>query len=113
MKLSDEQFGFMLDVALLINFCASNGIKVTGGELYRTKEQQKIYFDTGLSKTMDSYHLKRLAIDLNFFINDVLTYKKEDLQKVGNFWEALSSKNKAGMNFKTFPDVPHFQRNVV
>ena len=40
---------------------------MTGGELARTPEQQAIYFKTGRSKTMNSIHLKRCAIDLNFF----------------------------------------------
>jgi peptidoglycan L-alanyl-D-glutamate endopeptidase CwlK len=105
----DEQFAFLQDVAKLIQYAASLGLKVTGGELYRTVEQQAIYIKTGRSKTMKSKHLDRLAIDLNFFKDGKLTY---DVPEVGRYWESLSSKNSAGMFWKSFKDAPHFERRV-
>ena len=68
MSLVTEQAAFLLDVCKLIQFATERGFTVTGGELYRTLEQQQIYIKTGRSKTMNSMHLKRCAIDLNFFI---------------------------------------------
>lgn len=112
MSLVNEQFSFMLDVAKLIQYCASEGIVVTGGELHRTPEQQQIYVKTGRSKTMLSKHLQRLAIDLNFFIDGVLCYDVEKLSKVGKYWESLSPQNSAGMFWKSFKDLPHFERRV-
>lgn len=109
MSLSDEQFAFLQDVAKLIQYAASIGLKVTGGELYRTAEQQAIYVKTGRSRTMKSKHLDRLAIDLNFFRNGKLTY---DVPEVGRYWESLSSKNSAGMFWKSFKDAPHFERRI-
>ena len=61
---------------------------------------------------MNSKHLKRLAIDFNFFINGELTYDKNRLQLLGDFWENLNEKNRWGGNFKAFIDTPHFERNV-
>jgi len=117
MKLSDEQFEFLKDTIKLFNKAMELGFMITYGEAYRTPEQQEIYFRTGKTKTMNSNHLKRLAIDLNFFMpkeNNVLTltYDKAELQELGDYWESLNSKNKWGGNFETFTDTPHFERRV-
>lgn len=110
MSLVKEQAAFLLDVAKLIHFATEQGFVVTGGELYRTAEQQQIYMKTGRSKTMNSLHLKRCAIDLNFFKDGQLTYDVKQLQIIGNYWESLNEKNQWGGNWKSFKDVPHFQR---
>ena len=68
MNINEQQNLFMKHVVLLINKAHESGLIVTGGELYRTPEQQKQYVETGRSKIMDSQHVKRLAIDLNFFV---------------------------------------------
>ena len=117
MKLSDHQWLFLQDIAKLINYAKSLGIKLTGGELQRTPEQQKLYIESGKSKTSNSLHLKKLAIDINVFIkitptNYVLTFEKKDIQPLGDFWEGLSEHNKWGGNWK-FKDCPHFQRNLI
>jgi len=111
MSKSNEQWLFLQDVALLIMEAKRLGIKLTGGELYRTEYQQAKYFADGKSKTMNSMHLKKLAVDFNFFIGGQLTYKKEDIQPLGDYWESLDYKNEWGGNWKSFQDVPHFQRN--
>ena len=67
MSLNTEQAAFLLDACKLVQYATEKGFMVTGGELARTPEQQAIYFKTGRSKTMKSIHLKRCAIDLNFF----------------------------------------------
>ena len=74
MSLVTEQQAFLLDVCRLVAFATKQGFVVTGGELFRTAEQQEIYVKTGRSKTMNSYHLKRCAIDLNFFKDGKLIY---------------------------------------
>lgn len=112
MSLSDEQAAFLLDVCKLVPFATNLGFKVTGGELQRTQVQQEIYVKTGKSKTMNSNHLKKLAIDLNFIKNGQLIYDKEELAPIGAYWESLNSKNRWGGNFKTFVDMPHFERHV-
>jgi hypothetical protein len=107
-----EQAAFLLDVCKLIEKATELGFVVTGGELFRTAEQQAIYVKTGRSKTMNSIHLKRCAIDLNFFKNGKLTYDIPTLKPVGDYWESLSPKNQWGGNWKSFKDVPHFQRGA-
>lgn len=110
MALVSEQAAFLLDACKLVAYATEQGFVVTGGELARTAEQQGIYVKTGRSKTMDSYHLKRLAIDLNFFKDGVLCYDIEALRPVGAYWESLSQQNRWGGNFSRFVDVPHFER---
>jgi hypothetical protein len=108
----NEQNKFIVDVAKLILFAESIGVKLTGGELYRTREQQKIYFDTGKSRTMNSYHLKRLAIDFNFFIDGKLTLSHPKIEQIGKHWESLDPMNRAGMFFDQFKDFDHFERKI-
>uniref|UniRef100_A0A6M3KXV9 Putative peptidase n=1 Tax=viral metagenome TaxID=1070528 RepID=A0A6M3KXV9_9ZZZZ len=117
MTLSDRQWEFLQDFAKLIAFAESNGFKLTGGELYRTAEQQAIYFANGLSKKDRSLHQDRLAIDLNFFHGDDLLTDRATLQKLGDHWESLSEYNMWGGNYPkylhtTFYDAPHFERRM-
>lgn len=112
MSLNQEQAAFLLDVCKLIEFATARGFVVTGGELYRTPEQQAIYLKTGRSKTMQSNHLRRLAVDLNFFKGGKIIWDKETLAPLGAFWESLHTFNRWGGNFKSLVDCPHFERNV-
>lgn len=123
MTLSDHQFEFIKDVAILIEYIVYvKKYKLTGGWLERNEAIQKILVDNGLSKTMDSNHLKKLAIDLNIFLkNMVLTNKRKKdltakewdiLSEIGVFWENLNPLNRSGMFFKSIYDPGHFERNV-
>ena len=112
MSMVEEQAAFLLHVSELVIYATRQGFTVTGGELYRSAEQQKIYVETGRSMTMNSNHLRRLAIDLNFFLGGKLVSEKNLLRDVGTFWENLDAKNRWGGNFKNLLDTPHFERNV-
>lgn len=112
MRLVTEQAAFLLDACKLIAFATEQGFTVTGGELFRTPEQQTIYVRTGRSKTMQSNHLKRLAIDLNFIKDKQLVYDKPSLEPIGAYWESLNPANRWGGHFRSFVDMPHFERNI-
>ena len=112
MSLVPEQAAFLLDVCRLIQYATSQGWTITGGELYRTLEQQQIHVKAGRSKTMNSNHLRRLAIDLNFFKDGKLVWDKNTIAPLGSDWETLHPKNRWGGNFRSLVDVPHFERNV-
>lgn len=112
MSLVAEQAAFLKDLVKLLAKAEELGFVVTGGELFRTVEQQEIYVKTGRSKTMNSIHMKRCAIDLNFFKDGKLTYDIPTLKPVGDYWESLNPKNQWGGNWRSFKDVPHFQRTV-
>jgi hypothetical protein len=112
MSLVSEQAAFLLDVCKLIQYATEQGFVVTGGELARTVEQQQIYVKTGRSRTMNSLHLQRRAVDLNFFLNGKLTYDKAVLAPLGAYWESLHPLNSWGGNGVKLVDTPHFSRGV-
>ena len=112
MSLVPEQAAFLLDVCRLIQHATEQGWTVTGGELYRTLEQQQLHVKAGRSKTMNSQHMKRLAVDLNFFRDGELVWDRNRIAPLGSYWETLSPKNRWGGNFRSLVDVPHFERNV-
>lgn len=112
-----EQAAFLQDFCRLIQYAVSTGFVVTAGELLRPIEMQKIYVETGRSKTMNSLHIRKLAGDLNFFKPDaegklVYVCSVEELKELGKFWEELSPKNRWGGNFNSFKDAPHFERRT-
>ena len=110
--LSDIQAEFLLQVCKLVYYATELGFKVTGGELQRTPEQQAMYVKTGRSKTMESNHLRKCAIDLNFIRDGKLVYDQKLLQPLGDYWESLHPNNRWGGNWKSFKDMPHFERHT-
>lgn len=115
MTLVEQQSTFLLHVAELIRRASELGLKASGGELYRTPEQQILHVKNGRSKTMSTQHLKRLAIDLNFFKpvangNFELTYDIDELRPLGQYWESLDPANRWGGSWSSFKDTPHFER---
>lgn len=115
MSMIREQSTFLLHVSELIRKAAELGFLTSGGELFRTPEQQSLHVKNGRSTTMNSQHLKRLAVDLNFFKPDAagaprLTYDVEELRPLGQYWESLDAANRWGGHWNTFKDTPHFER---
>ena len=106
------QAAFLLDSCKLVQYATEQGWTVTGGELYRTPEQQQIYVKTGRSQTMNSLHIERLAVDLNFFKDGKLVWDKAAIAPLGAFWESLHPLNSWGGNGRKLVDVPHFSRGV-
>ena len=119
MSLGQEQEAFVKHVLLLINKAYELGFGVRIGEVERTAEQQKIYVQTGRSKTMDSMHLKRCAIDLILVVGGKIA-TREQIKPLGDYWESLDPKNRWGGNWRglvdsgksRFIDAPHFERKV-
>lgn len=111
MKMLEHQAAFLLDMCKLIQHAAAAGFVVTGGELWRTPEQQKVYVQTGRSKTLKSKHLDRLAIDLNIFKDGKLCSVSE-IEPLGDYWESLCPLNRWGGRFSKLKDGPHFERNI-
>jgi predicted chitinase len=117
MSLNLEQGLFMQHVAELIRKAGENGLLAVGGELLRTPEQQMQNIKSGRSKTMNSQHLLRLAIDLNFFkraVDNSLTLVSDgnDLEPLGSYWESLDPDvNTWGGRWSNEKDLNHFERS--
>ncbi|MFG6485271.1 glycoside hydrolase family 19 protein [Roseateles sp. BYS78W] len=110
-----EQSVFLLQVCELVKKASELGFSASAGELYRTPEQQAMHVRNGRSTTMASQHLKRLAIDLNFFRDapdgrPLLISDVETLRPIGQYWESLDAANRWGGNWTNFKDTPHFER---
>ena len=118
MSLSQKQMVFTNNIGKLIAFAESKCIGLTFGDAYRTAEQQRIYVRQGKSRTMNSNHRRRLAVDFNFFIDGNLTYDFEDIKVLGDYWESLNPANRWGGDWNNdgikngFIDTPHFEMNV-
>ena len=109
MKLGECQEIFSVNVGKLLLWADDHGYKPRLRECQRTTEQQRIYVTSGKSKTMNSAHLNSLAVDIYFTVNGKLLERKEDLQKLGDYWESLHDNNVWGGNWQTFVDCPHFE----
>ena len=107
MTLREKQSIFLKNVALLISWAFDNGFELTGGELQRTREQQEVYVNEGLSKTMNSQHLKKLAIDLNLFVNGKYQRNREAYRPLAEYWKSLHPDNVAGYDWGW--DANHFE----
>lgn len=106
MTLGKHQEAFSRDLAKLLAKAFELGYEARLGELQRTPEQQQIYIKTERSKTMNSMHLKKCAIDIYFTKNGSIVYPAE----LGKYWESLSPENQAGMFWNKFKDAPHYER---
>lgn len=127
MTLSQKQKLFTNNISMLIQKASSLGFSLTFGEVYRTLEQQTIYFNSGRSKTMDSRHLQRLAVDFNIFMDETLLFSESQLYKqdietarpLGEYWESLHPDNvwggdwnRNGIMDETFRDPYHFEMKL-
>ena len=108
MTLGEHQQAFSRDLVKLMSKAFELGYEIRIGEVERTIEQQKIYVQTGRSKTMNSNHLKKCAADLHFVKGGELCYPQEQ----GDYWETLNPINSWGGNWKSFKDKPHFERRA-
>ncbi len=116
MGMVTKQDEFLGDVAALIAFARAKGFVISAGEMWRPPEMQKIYMETGRSKTMVGRHQDRLAIDLNVFKKDdnekLYLCSTAEIKPLGDYWESLHPKNRWGGNWKSFKDGPHFERRL-
>lgn len=105
---------FGRDLRKLLEFIEAQGYAYVIGEVQRHAVTQKHYLTQGLSKTMDSQHLKKLAVDITIGreVNGGFSpvWDKEVLQVFGDYWESISEENAWGGNWKSFKDTPHFER---
>jgi hypothetical protein len=108
-ELREKQSIFVLNVARLIIWCYDNGYELTFGEALRTPEQQAIYVAKKLSKTSNSKHLIKLAIDLNLFIGGIYQTDEEAYRPLAEYWKTLNTDNVAGYDWGW--DANHFEMN--
>ena len=122
MSLRQKQSVFAKNISLLIIYAYQIGYEITKGEAYRTYDQQLLYFEgyklvkvgntlklaknSRKSKTMNSYHLKKLAEDLNIFIDGKYRTDKEAFKPLAEYWRSLHPENISGYDWNY--DLTHF-----
>ena len=112
MSLSKTQQEFTVCVAQLINYATAIGVQLTFGDAYR---DPRVHGEFGAKKSYSaskSVHKKRLAVDLNLFVNgDYIT--NGDHSKyvmLGEEWEKMHPLARWGGRFKgkSAGDANHF-----
>lgn len=91
-SLSLRQCAFTHALAILIAEIERRGYQVKIQELNRTVATQHEYMASGVSKTMNSRHLDKLAADLILFHNGILVESDEAYRPFGEFWESLGGR---------------------
>ncbi|MGK8663533.1 M15 family metallopeptidase [Serratia marcescens] len=105
MTLSEKQQLFTKLIAQLILWADEKGYRLTFGEAYRTPEQAALNAKKG-SGIRNSLHTKRLAVDLNLFINGQYQTNSAAYLPLGEFWESIGGS--WGGRFRDRPDGNHF-----
>lgn len=106
MALTTLQFAFARNVSRLIEYIFSCGYTCTLGEALRTQEMADLYAAQGKG-VKNSLHLKKLAIDLNLFIDGKYLADTESHRRFGEWWESLDPLNRWGGRYK---DGNHYER---
>lgn len=133
MTLSQKQQAFTLNISNLIAWGFANGFKLTFGEATRPRSQIVLNYygydiivvagQVGLkkrlpsSKTLESRHEQRLAVDFNIFKNGILLNDPAIIQPLGLHWISLHPDNVWGGDWdrdgntldETFKDPYHFE----
>ena len=124
MTLREAQSEFIKNFAKLVLFLYENGYEATEGEGERTESQQILHYlgyklaldgvrppklikVASVSNTMNSYHRKKLAHDLNIFKDGKILTEKEEYKPLADFWKSLHPNNISGYEWGW--DLGHFQ----
>jgi hypothetical protein len=107
-NLSEHQIKFTHDICLLVMELKHRNIEVVFEEFKRTPEQQELYFKQGLSKTLLSAHINKLAGDLSLFKDGKYTQEKEIYKIASEIWLELDEHNISGFTWGW--DYNHFER---
>ncbi|MDV2101495.1 M15 family metallopeptidase [Serratia marcescens] len=105
MTLSEKQQLFTKLIAQLILWADEKGYRLTFGEAYRTPEQAALNAKKG-SGIRNSLHTKRMAVDLNLFINGQYQTNSAAYLPLGEYWESIGGS--WGGRFRDRPDGNHF-----
>lgn len=89
MKLSAKQREFTRMVGEFIRLATEAGLELTLGHVWRSTEEQTRLIAEGMSRTTQSKHLDRLAIDVNLFVCDNYMTDRDAYRPLGEVWEKL------------------------
>lgn len=110
MKLSEQQADFLKMVVDMLSHIQLPNCLIKVTEWNRTLEQQREYFNSGRSHTLNSKHLSGLAVDLGVIKNGKFSQTKKDYQPLGDYW--ISIGGKWGGEFVLLDDPYHFEYDL-
>lgn len=108
MTLGQAQRAFARHLGTLLTWLHGQGYEVTLGDAYRSAEEAARLAALGVG-VLDSPHRRRLAIDLNLFVEGVYQTATEAYTPLGAFWETLDARCVWGGRFTTRRDGNHFE----
>ena len=85
----ERQSYFAQMVPLLLQYATLLGYEYTLGDAYRDPRAHGEYGQKGPYGSANSYHKRKLAIDVNLFKNGVYLTETKDHERLGVFWEIL------------------------
>jgi len=108
MRLSLKQCDFARMVGKLLGKAEELKIQAKMVELWRSPEKQWRLFQEKKTWTLDSKHIKGLAVDLAIIKEDGAVYSEDgsDYRPLGEYWESIGGR--WGGKWKTV-DVYHFE----
>lgn len=113
MTLGEKQRLFVLLVGELVEWAYQHDYELSFGEAYRTPEQAALNAAKG-SGIAKSLHCRRLAVDLNLYLDtteggdeDIYQTDSEAYRPLGEFWKSLHPDCRWGGDFSR-PDGNHF-----
>ena len=106
MTLGEKQRRFTGLVGKLITWAYDNGYELTFGDAYRSPDEAARNAQVGKG-IANSLHTKRLAVDLNLFIDGQYKNLSEAYRPLGEYWKSLDPEARWGGDF-TRPDGNHF-----
>lgn len=116
MGLSTDQHRFSRDMTKLLTYAFKLGIEVSIGEVYRDPEWQKVMVQRGKSRTLNSRHTLKLAVDLFLFRELDKSHPGLEFdqafatyEKLGTYWESLGPGHVWGGRWPTLRDSVHFE----
>jgi hypothetical protein len=109
MSLGAEQRVFTQQIAKLILWAYKHGYEISFGDAYRDPRVHGDFGEKASYSARDSFHKKRLAIDLNLFVNGEYLQSSESHRQLGEYWKSLDPKNTWGGDFSR-PDGNHYSR---
>ena len=105
--MNEHQWRFLRDVAMLIQYAERMGFALTLGRGYASEAANRA--DGG---TENSNHRRRLAIDLNLFIDGEYMTNSDAHAPLGEYWKSLDPLNRWGGDFTRVKDGNHYERHV-
>jgi len=107
MSLGYDQKLFASLIPRLIDWAYENGYEVTFGDAYRDPRVFGTFGDKLGYGAANSYHKRRLAIDLNLFKDGKYLMSTGEHKPLGEYWKSLHPKCTWGGDFKN-PDGNHY-----